>query len=77
MKTIMNRQPKTATDNPLLQPVVYWKSKIPARLQELQTANDRFHLQESTKESIMNGYRFHLQKYRPGSKTACPEDFLP
>ena len=21
----------------------------------------------------MNGYRFHLQKYRPGSKTACPE----
>ena len=69
----MNRQPKTATDNPLLQPVVYWKSKIPARLQELQTANDRFHLQESTKESIMNGYRFHLQKYRPGSKTACPE----
>ena len=30
-------------------------------------------MQESTKESIMNGYRFHLQKYRPGSKTACPE----
>ena len=28
---------------------------------------------ESTKESIMNGYRFHLQKYRPGSKTVCPE----
>ena len=21
----------------------------------------------------MNGYRFHLQKYHPGSKTACPE----
>ena len=21
----------------------------------------------------MNGYRFHLQKYRPGSKTVCPE----
>ena len=21
----------------------------------------------------MTGYRFHLQKYRPGSKTACPE----
>ena len=30
-------------------------------------------MQESTKESIMNGYRFHLQKYRPGSKTVCPE----
>ena len=30
-------------------------------------------MQESTKESFMNGYRFHLQKYRPGSKTACPE----
>ena len=30
-------------------------------------------MQESTKESIMNGYRFHLQKYRPGSKTDCPE----
>ena len=30
-------------------------------------------MQESTKDSIMNGYRFHLQKYRPGSKTACPE----
>ena len=30
-------------------------------------------MQESTIESIMNGYRFHLQKYRPGSKTACPE----
>ncbi len=21
----------------------------------------------------MNGYRFHLQKYRLGSKTVCPE----
>ena len=51
----------------------YRKGKIPARLQELQTANGRFHLQESTKESIMTEYRFHLQKYRPGSKTACPE----
>ena len=30
-------------------------------------------MQESTKESIMTEYRFHLQKYRPGSKTACPE----
>ena len=30
-------------------------------------------MQESTKKNIMNGYRFHLQKYRPGSKTACPE----
>ena len=30
-------------------------------------------MQESTKESFMNGYRFHLQKYRPGSKTVCPE----
>ena len=29
-------------------------------------------MQESTKESIMTEYRFHLQKYRPGSKTACP-----
>lgn len=29
-------------------------------------------MQESTIESIMNGYRFHLQKYRPGSKIACP-----
>ena len=37
------------------------------------TANDGFHLQESTKESVMSEYRFHLQKYRPGSKTACPE----
>ena len=83
MKTIMNRQPETATDDPLLQPAAcslcsfavseYRKGKIPARLQELQTANGRFHLQESTKESFMNGYRFHLQKYRPGSKTACPE----
>lgn len=30
-------------------------------------------MQESTKESIMSEYRFHLLKYRPGSKTACPE----
>ena len=30
-------------------------------------------MQESTKESVMSEYRFHLQKYRPGSKTACPE----
>ena len=30
-------------------------------------------MQESTKKNIMNGYRFHLQKYRPGSKTVCPE----
>ena len=30
-------------------------------------------MQESTKESIMTEYRFHLQKYRPGSKTVCPE----
>ena len=30
-------------------------------------------MQESTKESIMTEYRFHLQKYRQGSKTACPE----
>lgn len=37
------------------------------------TANGGFHLQESTKESVMSEYRFHLQKYRPGSKTACPE----
>lgn len=81
MKTIMNRQPETATDDPLLQPAVFavlqsrstGKVKIPARLQELQTANGGFYLQESTKESIMNGYRFHLQKYRPGSKTVCPE----
>ena len=78
MKMTMNRQPETATDDPLLQPAVFAvlecrKGKIPARLQELQTANGRFHLQESTKESIMTEYRFHLQKYRPGSKTACPE----
>lgn len=37
------------------------------------TANGVFHLQESTKENIMTEYRFHLQKYRPGSKTACPK----
>ena len=37
------------------------------------TANRGFHLQESTKKNIMNGYRFHLQKYRLGSKTVCPE----
>ena len=30
-------------------------------------------MQESIKVSIMSEYRFHLQKYRPGSKTACPE----
>lgn len=24
-------------------------------------------------ESIMSEYRFHLQKYRPGSKTVCPK----
>lgn len=30
-------------------------------------------MQESIKESIMSEYRFHLQKYRPGSKIACPE----
>ena len=30
-------------------------------------------MQESTKESIMTEHRFHLQKYRPGSKTVCPE----
>ena len=30
-------------------------------------------MQKSTKESIMTEHRFHLQKYRPGSKTVCPE----
>ena len=74
----MTHQPETAADDPLLQPAVFAvsecrKRKIPARLQELQTANDGFHLQESTKENIINGCRFHLQKYRPGSKTVCPE----
>lgn len=72
----MNRQPETATDDPLLQPCSLCsfavsecrKGKIPARLQELQTANGRFHLQESTKESIMTEYRFHLQKYRPAAR---------
>ena len=76
----MNRHPQTATDDPLVAACSlcsfavseYRKCKIPARLQELQAANDRFHLQESTKKSIMTEYRFHLQKYRPGSKTACP-----
>lgn len=70
----MNRHPQTATDDPLVAACSlcsfavseHRKGKIPARLQELQTANGSFHLQESTKKNIMNGYRFHLQKYRPG-----------
>ena len=45
------------------------KSEIPAKLQELQTANGGLHLQESTEERIMNGYNVHLQKYRPDNKT--------
>lgn len=48
----------------------YWKRKIPARLQGLQIA---FQFCRNQKEIVMSEYRFHLQKYRPGSKTICPE----
>lgn len=50
----------------------HWIRKIPAKLQGLQTAND-VSLCRNQKETIMSEYRFHLQKYRPGSKTVCPE----
>ena len=49
-----------------------WKGEIPAGLQELQTANGGIHLQKHITDNIMNEYRFHLQKYKPGSKTVCP-----
>lgn len=55
----MNRQPETATDDPLLQPAVFTvlqsrsagKVKFLQDCKELQTANGGFHLQESTKRA--------------------------
>lgn len=29
-------------------------------------------MQKHVIDNIMNEYRFHLQKYKPGSKTVCP-----
>lgn len=29
-------------------------------------------MQKHITDNIMNEYRFHLQKYKPGSKTVCP-----
>lgn len=41
-------------------------------LQGLQTAND-LSVCRNQKDRAMSEYRFHLQKYRPGSKTVYPE----
>ena len=50
----------------------HWIRKNPAKLQGLYTANN-LSVCRNQKEIAMNEYRFHLQKYRPGSKTVCPE----
>lgn len=49
----------------------HWKQKNPAKLQGLHTAN-KLSVCRNQKETIMSEYRFHLQKYRSGSKTSCP-----
>lgn len=43
----------------------------PCKLQGLQTANG-LSACRNQKDGAMSEYRFHLQKYRPGSKTFCP-----
>lgn len=76
----MNNQPKTAKKCPLLQlaasSVLQFrgieKRKNPAKLQGLHTANN-LSVCRNQKEIVMSEYRFHLQKYHPGSKTVCPE----
>ena len=76
----MNNQPKTAKKCPLLQLAVssvlqfrgIEKRKNPAKLQGLHTANN-LSVCRNQKEIVMSEYRFHLQKYHPGSKTVCPE----
>ena len=81
MKMAMNRQPETATDDLLLQPAVFavLQSQSTGKVKFLQDCKNCrlqmavFICRNPQKKNIMNGYRFHLQKYRPGSKTACPE----
>ena len=50
----------------------HWRRCFSAKLQGLQTANG-VSLCRNYKETVMSEYRFHLQKYSPGSKTACPK----
>lgn len=50
----------------------HWKWEIPAKLQGLHTANG-VSVCRNYKEIVMSEYRFHLQKYSPGSKTICPK----
>jgi hypothetical protein len=78
----MNRHPhETATDDPLLQPAVFAVLQFRGlkrgnSCRTARTANCKWWYLFAgihVIESIMNEYRFHLQKYRPGSKTVCPE----
>ncbi len=77
----MNYQPRTATDEALLQPAVFAVLQFQSAgkgqfLQDCRNCKLQmavFTCRNQQKKNIMTEYRFHLQKYRPGSKTACPE----
>ena len=76
----MNHQPKTAINDPALQLAVSsvlqsWGSKMMFSCKAVRTADCKWPLGFAVikNESIMSEYRFHLQKYRPGSKKVCPK----
>lgn len=72
----MNHQPKTAMNDPALQLAVSSVLQLGAlktmfSCKAARTADCKwsFGFAVIKNESIMSEYRFHLQKYRPGSKT--------
>ena len=76
----MNHQPKTAMNDPALQLAVSSVLQLGAlktmfSCKAARTADCKwsFGFAVIKNESIMSEYRFHLQKYRPGSKTVCPK----